>query len=79
MNMKFKYRIITNNNTEYPFTVQRGIGFIWWHLLKTGSEQIADEIIKSRIENSIKRKVKPRVIKEYTEADYLVDKLKGNV
>lgn len=76
--MKLKFRIVVGTDVDYPFTVHKK-GFIFWHsIMKFRNLTSAENFIQERIEFLSKRKP-GTIIKEYSEEDYIVDKLKGEV
>lgn len=76
--MSLKFRIITNSDRELLYTVEQKYWFFWRRRISVGSIERAEFYIKKSIELALNHK-SGRIIKEYTEEDYLADKLKGNV
>jgi len=79
MNIKLKrparYRISRGGpDKDWPYLVERRAFFIWWNIFRTRSEQDAINNIRERM---AKYYVPPKqILREYTEQDYLADKLK---
>jgi hypothetical protein len=70
-----RYRInYDDRGDEWKYEVQRHICLIWWPCFRTRCEKDAISIIQERMAK--KFRPKKQFICEYTEKDYLVDKLK---
>jgi hypothetical protein len=75
-NVKFKYRIVVNDSTDYPFLVERK-GWIFWKSFS--KERDIDHAKETILKCARQEMLRPgKVVFEYNEDDYLVDKLKGN-
>lgn len=73
--IKFKYRIVVNDDTDYPYLLKRK-GLIFWHTIgKCRSLHEAKEDISKLAKLETMRP--GSVVLEYTEQDYMVDKLKA--
>ena len=74
--VKFKYRIVVNDSTDYPYLICKK-GWIFWNSVGKCRtlEEAKDDLRKLvRLET-----MKPgSVILEYNEQDYVADKLKGH-
>lgn len=72
---KFKYRIRIGKDVDYPYCVDKK-GFLFWssvgkHKSKSSAESQLQECVRLEV-------LRPgTILKEYTEQDYLADKLKG--
>lgn len=74
--IKFKYRVIVNSDTDYPFLVERK-GWIFWR--RYSKERNIDAAKETILKSARQELMKPgTVVFEYSEADFLVDKLKGH-
>lgn len=76
-NVKFKYRIVVNDDTDYPYLVERKGWIFWKSFSKERSMEAARDTILKCARQEMMRPGK--VVFEYSDADYLVDKLKGDV
>ena len=76
---KFKLRVIVNPDSEdidYPYLVQKKKWFIWHTTFKSRSEEDAIKTMKTVARHEA---LNPgSTVTEYTEQDYLSDKLKGH-
>lgn len=74
--MKHRYRVVVVDNPDEPFSIQKK-GWIFWNTIDTATSMFrAEEKIREDLEYRLKY-VPGRIVREYTEADLLVDKLKG--
>lgn len=72
---KFRYRIVVRNDADYPYHVERK-GLIFWKLMdKCRRRDDADDVIRKCIHLELMRP--GTVLVEYTEQDYVMDKLRG--
>lgn len=73
-NVKFEYRIVVNDDPEYPYVIEKK-GWIFWHrIIKSRNMDTARSEIRQMASQLCK---KPgTVIEEFTHEDYLVEKLK---
>ena len=69
-----RYRISKGGDTEWPYLVERRFFFIWWNIFRVKSEEDAISNIQERMAKSFKPP--KEILREYTEQDYLADKLK---
>ena len=75
-NVKFKYRIVVNDDTSRPYRVEKK-AWIFWH--KAGEFSSMDSAERELRELAKLELMRPgTVVSVYTEQDFLVDKLKGN-
>lgn len=74
--VKFRYRVVVNDSTDYPFLVQRKGWFFWHSVGKCRGREEAEHDIRKMAKLELMRP--GSVVLEYTEQDYLADKLKGN-
>jgi hypothetical protein len=74
--VKFKYRIVVNDDTEYPYRISKK-GWIFWHAIgKCRSLEEAKDDLRKLVRLEM---MKPgTVVLEYNEQDFLADKLKGS-
>ena len=69
-----RYRISHGGDKEWPYLVERRVFFIWWNIFRVKSEEDAISNIRERMAKNF---VQPKqILREYTEQDYLADKLK---
>lgn len=74
--VKFKYRIVVNDDTEYPYYISKK-GWIFWHNIgKCRSLEEAKDDLRKLVKLEM---MKPgTVVLEYNQEDFLADKLKGS-
>lgn len=76
MKTKFKYRIVVIDDEDQPFMIQRKSWLFWRNIGQTYTVSNAETKIKELLQQQAKYTV-GSVVKVYTEADLLVDKLRG--
>ena len=74
--MTLRYRIVHSDDSNYEYEVQKKGWFFWRSVAKYRNITAAEEDIKTTIRHYHTRPA-GKVIKEYTDEDYLVDKLRG--
>ena len=74
--VKFRYRIVVNNDTEYPYRVERKAWLFWKGVTREKSMGSAKDTIFRSARQEVMRPGK--VIFEYNDADHLVEKLKSS-
>lgn len=73
--VKFRYRIVVNDDPDYQYLIERK-GWFFWH--RVGKSRHLDDAQADVKRLARMHMMKPgTVISEYSEGDYLVDKLKG--
>ena len=71
-----KYRLLTDGkDNQYPYKVERRVLFIWWRSFRASTEDDAMNEIKRLMAK--RYKARKEIIREYTEQDYLADKIKN--
>ncbi len=71
-----KYRISRDrNDQEWPYIVESKRFFLWTKKFQVATEEHAIAGIKNRIAKKYREPI--QILREYTEADYLIDKLKN--
>lgn len=79
-NIKFKYRIKLSSNKNFPYLIQRKFFFFWMTVEQENSIDDAHWKIKYLAKKESDPESRPgAILFEYTEKDYLVDKLKGTI
>lgn len=74
--LKMKYRILKVDDEDgYNIQVDRKILFLWVKQFRVRHQGDAEEEIRKRIAKKFKKK--KELVREYTEADFLVDRLKN--
>jgi len=73
--IKFKYRIVTGADTEHPYAIQKKGWFRWKTIENCRSRDTARTDLEKFIRNEYQRP--GTVVFEYSEEDYLADKLKN--
>lgn len=72
-----RYRVITRSNASHDYFVQRKTWYGWRTVAGTHSIVAAKEIIDKHIRKDVLTLKKVVYECNYTEEDYLADKLKG--
>lgn len=72
---KFKYRIVTNNDSTWPYVVEHKRFIFWFNKSRHNSYGGAEQEVRNLARQEIMGVGK--VLFEYNEKDFLVDKLKG--
>jgi len=75
-NVKFKYRIVVNDDTARPYRIEKKEWIFWYKAGVFSSLESAERELRELAKLEILRP--GTVVSEYTEQDFLVDKLKGN-
>lgn len=73
--IKFRYRIITSEDREHPYIIQKKGWFFWKTVDKCRNKESAGSDLERLIKQEYSRP--GTVFFEYTEEDYLADKLKN--
>jgi hypothetical protein len=74
---KCRYRILKVDVEDgYNVQVEKRVLFIWVKQFRVTSQWDAEEEIRKRIAKKFKKK--KELLREYTEADFLVDRLKNH-
>ncbi len=73
--IRFKYRIVTGPDTDHPFAIQKKGWFRW----KTVETCRGRDVVRAELDKLVKNEYQRpgTVIFEYSEEDYLADKLKN--
>jgi hypothetical protein len=73
--IKFKYRIVTGADEDRPYVIQKKGWFYWKTIQNCRGKDSARSDLEKFIRNEYQRP--GTVILEYSEEDYLADKLKN--
>ncbi len=73
--IKFRFRIVTGPDSDHPYTIQKKRWFGWQSIEDCRSRDTARSDLEKLIKNGYARP--GTVIFEYSEQDYLADKLKN--
>jgi hypothetical protein len=73
--IKFKYRIVTGPDSEHPYAIQKKGWIRWKTVERSRNRDAARADLEKLIRNEYQRP--GTVIFEYSEQDYLADKLKN--
>lgn len=75
--MKLRFRVVSSNDRDYPFGIEQKFLCFWIRKVSARTQFDANEYIKDKIKEKIEKNKAKVIISEYSEDDYLVDKLKG--
>lgn len=73
--VKFRYRVVTNPDSDYPYCIQKKRWYGWQTIEKCGGKDSMRNYLDRCIKNEYTRS--PTVVFEYSNEDYLADKLKN--